>query len=127
MTHEARGGTSEKLLGEKKDVKVWLSWLERYAHNEVKYIKTPIGNIPEYNDLKDLFKRITNKKYSIDLYNRQFSLYVDNITARVEMQIEAYTKEQGDFDKLFEILKEQKQGLDELKNRFGGIVAPDLL
>ncbi|MCK5313121.1 MAG: phosphoenolpyruvate carboxykinase (GTP), partial [Desulfobacteraceae bacterium] len=113
LTHEARGGTSEELLGEKKDVKVWLSWLERYVHNEVKYIKTPIGNIPEYDDLKDLFKTIINKEYSLELYNKQFSLYVDNIIARIEMQVKAYTKEQGDFDKLFDILKEQKQGLLE--------------
>ncbi len=127
LTHEARGGTSEELLGEKKDVKVWLSWLERYVHNEVKYIKTPIGNIPEYDDLKDLFKTIINKEYSLELYNKQFSLYVDNIIARIEMQVKAYTKEQGDFDKLFDILKEQKQGLLELRNEFGGIVAPDKL
>ncbi|MCK5100970.1 MAG: phosphoenolpyruvate carboxykinase (GTP) [Desulfobacteraceae bacterium] len=127
LTHEARGGTSEELLGEKKDVKVWLSWLERYAHNEVKYIETPVGNIPEYNGLKDLFKTIINKEYSTELYNKQFSIYIDNITARIDMQIEAYTKEQGDFDKLFDILKEQKQGLLGLKNEFGSVVTPDKL
>jgi phosphoenolpyruvate carboxykinase (GTP) len=127
LTHEARGGTSEELLGEKKDVKVWLSWLERYAHNEVKYIETPVGNIPEYNDLKNLFKTIINKEYPIELYNKQFSLYIDNIAARLEMQIKAYIKEQGDFDKLFDILKEQKQGLQELKKEFGSIVTPDKL
>ena len=43
------------------------------------------------------------------------------------MQVEAYTKEQGDFDKLFDILKEQKQGLLELKNKFGSVVTPDKL
>lgn len=127
LTHKARGGTSEELLGEKKDVKVWLSWLERYAHNEVKYIKTPVGNIPAYNDLKDLFKTIINKEYPLELYNKQFSLYLDNITARIEMQITAYTKEQGDFEKLFDILKEQKQGLLKLKKEFGSIVTPDQL
>ncbi len=127
LTHGARGGDSEELLGEKKDVKVWLSWLERYVHNEVKYIKTPIGNIPQYNDLKDLFKTIINKDYSLELYNKQFSLYVDKIAARLEMQIEAYTKEQGSFEKLFNILKEQKQGLDELKKNCGSVVTPDKL
>ncbi len=125
LTHEARGGTSGELLGEKKDVKVWLSWLERYTHNEVKYIKTPVGNIPEYNDLKDLFKTIINKEYSIELYNKQFSLYIDNIADRLEMQINAYTKEQGNFEKLFDILKEQKQGLLELKKEFGSVITPD--
>jgi len=127
LTHKARGGTSERLLGEKKDVKVWLSWLERYTHNEVEFIETPIGNIPEYDGLKKLFKNIINKDYSLELYNKQFSLYIDNIADRVEMQIQAYTKEEGDFEKLFDILKEQKKGLMELKNQFGSIVLPEKL
>jgi phosphoenolpyruvate carboxykinase (GTP) len=125
LTHEARGGKSQELLGEKRDVKVWLSWLERYAHNEVKYIKTPIGNIPEYDDLKNLFKTIINKEYSKELYDKQFTLYIDNIDSRLEMQIGAYKKEQGDFEKLFKILKEQRQELVELKNKSGSIVTPD--
>ncbi len=127
LTHKARGGTSSELLGEKKDVKVWLSWLERYAHKEVKYLETPVGNIPEYSDLKNLFKSLINKEYPIELYNKQFSLYLDNISARIEMQIKAYMKENGDFSKLFEILKEQRQGLIELKEKFGNIVTPDQL
>ncbi|MBW1892274.1 MAG: phosphoenolpyruvate carboxykinase (GTP), partial [Deltaproteobacteria bacterium] len=47
LTDEARGGTSKKLIGEKRDVKVWLAWLERYVHNDVSFIDTPIGRIPE--------------------------------------------------------------------------------
>jgi len=35
LTDEARGGSSKKLIGEKRDVKVWLAWLERRFHNEV--------------------------------------------------------------------------------------------
>ncbi|MEA1969896.1 MAG: phosphoenolpyruvate carboxykinase (GTP) [Thermodesulfobacteriota bacterium] len=127
LTHKARKGTSDKLLGEKKDVKVWLSWLERYVHNEVKHIKTPMGNIPAYNDLKKLFKTIINKEYSLNLYNKQFSIYVDNIIARLEMQIKAYREEKGDFDKLFDILNEQREGLLELKKQFGSIVTPESL
>lgn len=127
LTHKARKGTSDKLLGEKKDVKVWLSWLERYVHNEVKHIKTPMGNIPAYNDLKKLFKTIINKEYSLNLYNKQFSIYVDNIIVRLEMQIKAYREEKGDFDKLFDILNEQREGLLELKKQFGSIVTPESL
>ena len=54
-----------------------------------------------------------------------FSLYIDNIADRLEMQINAYTKEQGNFEKLFDILKEQKQGLLELKKEFGSVITPD--
>ena len=55
LTHEARGGTSKKLLGEKRDVKVWLAWLERRVYDEVDVIDTPIGYLPTYEDLKQLF------------------------------------------------------------------------
>ncbi len=111
LTHEARGGTSKKLLGEKRDVKVWLAWLERHAHNEVDVIKTPIGNLPKFNDLKSLFQSIISKEYTEDLYIKQFSLYINNIVARIDMQAEAYGKEPDIPDRLFQVLKEQKEGL----------------
>lgn len=126
LTDQARGGESLKLLGEKRDVKVWLSWLERYAHNEIDFIETPIGNLPKYEDLKALFKQIIDKDYEKELYIKQFSLYVDNIVKRVELQQEAYSKEQGIPNVLFDILAEQKAALDDLKERHGSIVSPEL-
>ncbi|MBW1749031.1 MAG: phosphoenolpyruvate carboxykinase (GTP), partial [Deltaproteobacteria bacterium] len=93
LTDKARGGTSSKLIGEKRDVKVWLAWLERLAHNEVDVIKTPVGNLPTFDDLKNLFKTIIDKEYTEELYVKQFSLYIDNIVSRIDMQLEAYGKE----------------------------------
>ena len=127
LTDEARGGTSKKLIGEKRDVKVWLSWLERHAHNEVDVIKTPIGDLPKFDDLKDLFQSIINKEYTKELYIKQFSLYVDNIVARIDLQIEAYGKEPDIPVILFEVLKEQKEGLVALKDKYGPIVTPSQL
>ena len=127
LTDQARGGSSSKLLGEKRDVKVWLSWLERYAHNEIGFLETPIGNLPKYTDLKNLFKQIINKEYPEDLYIKQFSLYVDNIIKRIELQQDAYSKEDGIPGILFEILAEQKAGLFELKQAHGSIVAPEVI
>jgi phosphoenolpyruvate carboxykinase (GTP) len=127
LTDEARGGTSKKLLGEKRDVKVWLAWLERYAHGDVEAIETPIGCLPKFNDLKELFQSIINKEYAKELYAKQFSLYIDNIIGRIELQIEAYGKESNVPEKLFEVLNEQKNGLLELRDRFGAIVTPDEL
>lgn len=127
LTEEARGGTSKKLLGEKKDVKVWLSWLERHAHNEVDVIRTPIGSLPRYEDLKTLFRSLINKEYPEELYIRQFSLYIDNIVARIDLQIAAYGKEENIPGKLFEILQTQRDGLMALKEKFGAVVTPDQL
>ncbi len=127
LTDKARGGKSSKLIGEKKDVKVWLSWLERYAHDEVEYIVTPIGNLPKYEDLKLLFKDIINKEYTKELYTKQFSLYLDNILQRIDLQQAAYSKEENIPNILFDILTEQKKELLKLKDAHGSIVLPDVL
>jgi phosphoenolpyruvate carboxykinase (GTP) len=127
LTHEARGGTSKKLLGEKRDVKAWMAWLERRAHGEVDAIDTPIGFLPKYEDLKDLFKTKIDKEYPADLYNKQFSLYIDNILARIDLQIEAYGKEKHIPQKLYDIYKEQRQKLVALKDKYGAIVTPQQL
>ena len=127
LTDEARGGTTKKLLGEKKDVKVWLSWLERMAHSDVPFIETPIGNLPKYDDLRQLFSDLINKPYPYELYEKQFSLYIDNIIARIDLQTAAYKKDERIPEKLFTILAEQKKGLEELKAKFGPIVTPKQL
>jgi phosphoenolpyruvate carboxykinase (GTP) len=127
LTDKARGGTSNKLIGEKRDVKVWLAWLERLAHNEVDVIKTPIGNLPTFDDLKNLFKTIIDKEYTQELYVKQFSLYIDNIVSRIDLQLKAYGKEPDIPEKLFEILNSQKEGLGALRNTYGPVVTPSQL
>ena len=127
LTEEARGGNSSKLLGEKRDVKAWMAWLERRTHNEVDAIESPIGYLPKYADLKALFKSKIDKEYSEDLYVKQFSLYIDNILARVDLQIEAYSKEANLPQLLFDILEKQKKQLTALKEKFGPIVTPQQL
>ena len=53
LTSEARGGSEgKKLLGEKRDVKAWLTWLARYAHGDYTGIETPVGFIPKYDDAR---------------------------------------------------------------------------
>ncbi len=127
LTEEARGGDSRKLLGEKKDVKVWMAWLERRSHGDVDAIATPIGYLPKYADLKQLFSEIIDKSYPESLYRKQFSLYIDNIVARVDLQLSAYGKEEGIPARLSDILKRQREGLIRLKDRFGPVVSPDQL
>ncbi len=124
LTHEARGGEGKKLLGEKRDVKVWLSWLERRANQEVDAIETPIGFIPRYGDLKDMFKSIIDKDYPEDLYNKQFSLYVDNIVFRIDLQSDAYAKGTNIPQKIFDILNRQRNALLALRDTFGPVILP---
>jgi phosphoenolpyruvate carboxykinase (GTP) len=125
LTDQARGGRTKNLLGEKKDVKVWLAWLERYAHQEVGSIHTPVGNLPLYRDLKPLFEGIIDKSYPKALYDRQFSLYVDHIVGRIELQEAAYAKEENIPVRLFEILARQKETLQSWKQTRGPVIKPD--
>ena len=127
LTEESRGGDSTKLLGEKRDVKVWLSWLERLVHNEVEVIKTPVGGIPKFEDLKRLFQSLIGKDYTEELYNKQFSLYIDKLIARIELQSDAYGKEVDIPERLFEIQKEEIEIFRELKSKYGSVVTPSQL
>jgi phosphoenolpyruvate carboxykinase (GTP) len=127
LTHGARGGEGDKLLGEKKDVHVWMGWLERRVHDDVGAIETPIGFIPKYEDLKDLFKTLIDKDYDRGLYDRQFSLSIDNIVGRIDLQTEAYGKDENIPGQLFEIYEEQKKALLALREKYGPIVTPDQL
>jgi phosphoenolpyruvate carboxykinase (GTP) len=130
LTHAARGAAGEdakRLLGEKRDVKVWLSWLERFAHGDLKGIDTPIGWIPRYEDLAGLFKELIAKPYPKELYEKQFSFYIDNILARIALQEEAYRKEKKVPARIFEVYQEQKAGLEALRQKHGPVVTPDTL
>ncbi len=126
LTHGARGGEagSKKLLGEKRDVKPWLTWLERRAHGEAKAIDTPIGFVPLYEDLKRIFSETIGKDYGRELYDKQFAFYVDNIVRRLDIQKAAYEKEINCPKRIFEIYDEQKKGLEALKAKYGAIVTP---
>ncbi len=124
LTHEARGGDGKGLLGEKKDVHVWLGWLELFTHGEVQALETPIGLIPKYEDLKRLFQNEIAKEYPESLYTMQFSLYIDNIIERIDLQETAWRKEQGASEQLFAVYAEQKAGLQALKAAKGEIVKP---
>ena len=126
LTHGERGGQGQKLLGEKRDVRVWLGWLERFAHNEVAALNSPIGRLPRYEDLRALFA-VIGKEYEKNLYDMQFALYIDNIVRRLDLQEAAYRQEDGVPDTLFAIYTRQKAELLRLKERHGAVVSPDLL
>ncbi len=123
LTHEARGGQGGGLLGEKRDVKVWLGWLDRLIHNEVGSIPSPVGLLPEYADLKAMFSEVLGKEYPKELYDKQFSLYADKILARIQLQYDAFKKEENIPARLFEIYDEQRKQMEQLKAKYGPIIS----
>ena len=125
LTHEARGGVGDGLLGEKRDVKVWMGWLDRLIHNEVESIETPVGLLPKYEDLKTMFAELLDKEYPRELYDKQFALYVDKIVERIDMQYQAFKTEDNIPPRLFEIYDEQKRDMLAIKEKFGAVVLPE--
>jgi phosphoenolpyruvate carboxykinase (GTP) len=76
-----------KYTNEKVDKKVWVIWAEGRTHEEYDAIRTPVGHIPKYEDLKGLFRQVFDREYSEEDYDLQFSIRVDNYlekTARIE-------------------------------------------
>ena len=71
-----------------------------------------------------MFRELIDKHYPRALYDQQFSLYVDNIVARIDLQIAEYSKEKVP-QKLFDILGRQKAALLVLKEELGPVIAPD--
>lgn len=75
---------SGKYLNGKMDKRVWLLWAERRVYEEYEAIKTPVGRIPKYEDLKTLFVRELNKDYTKAEYIQQFSLRVVKYLEKME-------------------------------------------
>ena len=93
---------------------------------DVEAIETPIGFIPKYENLKELFADI-DKDYPKEIYDKQFTLYIDRIIGRIDLQEEAYKKEKNIPAKLFEVYEEQRKGLEALKAKYGPTVSVEQL
>ncbi|MBE3093097.1 MAG: phosphoenolpyruvate carboxykinase (GTP) [Chloroflexi bacterium] len=93
-----------KYLNGKMDKRVWLFWAEGRVHNEFEAIKTPVGRIPKYEDLKELFVRELKKDYSEEEYFQQFSLRTVKYLEKMERM-----------SKIFENIKMPAAFTQELK------------
>ncbi len=113
-------------LNAKTDKKVWYKWAELRVHNDVGAIDTPTGRIPEYEDLKVLFKEVLNKDYSIEDYNKQFVIRIPENLAKIERIKKIYKTQVIDAPEiLFETLESQRQRLNEAKKKYGDYITPN--
>ncbi|OQX52466.1 MAG: phosphoenolpyruvate carboxykinase (GTP) [Candidatus Cloacimonas sp. 4484_209] len=113
-------------LNAKTDKRVWLKWMELRVHNEVDAIKTPIGYIPKYEDLKRLFKEVQNRDYSLEAYNEQFKIRIPELLSKIDRIENVYKTKVPDVPEvLFKKLSEEKERLLEAKEKFGDYITPD--
>jgi len=111
-------------FNEKNDKKVWLKWIGSRIRGETGAVKRPTGLIPEYGELKELFRKVLGKDYSKDAYEKQFALRVDENIAKIERILEIYSKIDDVPEALFKILERQKNTLKQTASKFGSSVSP---
>lgn len=103
-----------KYTNEKVDKKVWLIWAEGRIHGDYGAIKTPIGFIPKYEDLKKLFWDIYKREYLKEDYEVQFTIRIHKSLEKLERIEKAFGKEPNIPDFFWNILKTRRQALLEL-------------
>ena len=118
LKHEGR------YTNEKVDKKVWILWAEGRIHGEYDAIKTPIGYIPKYEDLRAIFKQVFDRDYPEEDYNLQFAIRVGKYLEKVARMEEIYRPEPNMPEEFWKILNQQKADLKALKAKTGKSVVP---
>jgi phosphoenolpyruvate carboxykinase (GTP) len=118
LKHEGRY-TNEIL-----DKKVWVLWAEGRVHGDYEAMRTPIGYLPKYEDLRDLFRQVFDKEYTRADYDLQFSIRVDNYLEKIARMEEIYRPEPKMPREFWEVLNRQKEELEALKEETGESVLP---
>ncbi len=108
-----------KFLNDKVDKKVWLTWMEGRVHEEYESIETPIGNIPLYEDIHMLFKKIFGKDYTMKDYETQFSIRTTKLLERLDRIHKIYETEDHVPEIFHTHLEQQRQRLKELAKKHG--------
>ena len=112
----------------KNDKHVWLKWMEQRVSNDAGAIKSPTGLIPEYEELKKLFKSTLRKEYTHEDYIKQFTLRIPENIGKINRLTDIYKKRVLDTPKIvFKILEEQQKRLEKTRKMHGDYVAPEKL
>lgn len=103
------------------DKKVWMQWMDRRVHGDMEAIETPVGYIPRYEDLVELFAEYMDKDYTRKDYEEQFALRLDKYIAKYERMAEIY-EELTVPEEFSQELKKQQQRLQKAKEEYNNAV-----
>jgi len=117
-------GKDGSYLAEKRDKIVWLRWMEHRVHGELGAIPSPIGYIPLYEDLCELFDKHLSKDFPENLYEEMFAMRTSQLLSKIERVRSAYEQDPDAPLELFEILGEQYRRVENLRSRYGDRVSP---
>ncbi len=111
-------------LNHKLDKGVWLKWMELRVHGDVDAIETPIGYIPRYEDLARIFREVLDKEYSREAYEKQFTIRVPELLAKIDRIEEIYGKLDKVPGELFQVLEEERKRLLGAREKYGDYISP---
>lgn len=116
-----------EFINSKLDKKIWLMWMEGRVHSEFNAIKTPVGYIPCYEDLKKLFSEIFKKEFSHETFLKLFSVRVDRYLEKYD-RMKKFFQIEGPLPYEMDILlRTIMEELNEAKNKTGmDIIPPEM-
>ncbi|MFX0069733.1 MAG: phosphoenolpyruvate carboxykinase (GTP) [Candidatus Hermodarchaeota archaeon] len=107
-----------KYLNGMLDKLVWVMWSESRTHDEREAIKTPIGFIPHYHDLRELFRLYLNKDYTKKEYKEQFTIRIKRLLEKLDRIEAIYKKERNTPEFFWHTLEEQRKNLKALREEY---------
>lgn len=108
-----------EFINGKLDKKVWLMWMEGRVHNDLDAIKTPIGYIPYYSDIKKLFADIFQKDFTHESYIKLFSIRVNRYLEKFQRMEKLFDEEGPLPEEMILILNKIREKLIAAKEKFG--------
>ncbi|MBN1310352.1 MAG: phosphoenolpyruvate carboxykinase (GTP) [Anaerolineae bacterium] len=119
-------GEDGQYLNRKTDKRIWVLWAEGRVHGDYDAITTPIGLIPKYQDLKDLFEHaFDNRSYSKEEYEAQFSIRVQKYLDKLDRMEKLYQEEKGMPHEFWQVLATQREELIAYRDKFGkDVISP---
>ncbi len=107
------------------DKKVWLWWMEGRVHKEFDALMTPVGYMPRYDDLKNLFQQIFKRDYSEDDYCRQFALRITKLLEKIERMEAVFKDKEGVPAVFLNEMAREKERLQKAEEYFGSsLISP---
>jgi len=113
-----------KFVNGVRDKHVWAKWMELRVHGDVGALNAPTGMIPKYEDLVPLFKQVLRKDYIKEDYVKQFTIRIPENLAKIDRVEKFHRENVGNVPAVFEVLKQQRNRLEQLQKQKGDYVSP---
>ncbi|MGC9116107.1 MAG: phosphoenolpyruvate carboxykinase (GTP) [Conexivisphaera sp.] len=111
-------------LNSKEDKRVWLRWMEMRVNRELAAVRTPVGYLPKYDDLRALFSDVLGREYKPQDYAAQFAIRTAKLLEKISRIRGIYSGIPTTPRRFFEVLDDQERRLLRLRDELGDVAPP---